>query len=141
MLWGDPCCHGNEIWARRGDPVAYRLVSGLYTSVYIDMLLCGAVIGFVVETSRVPLLGVSLSGNHFGLSANAMVSIGADLYKLVPGQSIGDRDAEWGRRGREWEGVFLSQPITGSGGVVSSPPQRDPGQSPGCNRILVNLWL
>ena len=20
------CCHGNEIWARRGDPVAYRLV-------------------------------------------------------------------------------------------------------------------
>jgi len=24
----DPCCHGNEIWARRGDPVAYRLVIG-----------------------------------------------------------------------------------------------------------------
>ena len=23
----DPCCHGNEIWARRGDPVAYRLFS------------------------------------------------------------------------------------------------------------------
>ena len=22
----DACCHGNEIWARRGDPVAYRLV-------------------------------------------------------------------------------------------------------------------
>jgi len=22
----DPCCHGNDIWARRGDPVAYRLV-------------------------------------------------------------------------------------------------------------------
>ena len=24
----DPCCHGNEIWVRRGDPVpvAYRLV-------------------------------------------------------------------------------------------------------------------
>jgi len=22
----DPCCHGNEIWDRRGDPVAYRLV-------------------------------------------------------------------------------------------------------------------
>jgi len=21
----DPCCHGNEIWARHGDPVAYRL--------------------------------------------------------------------------------------------------------------------
>ena len=26
MLWADPCCHGNEIWARRGDLVAYRLV-------------------------------------------------------------------------------------------------------------------
>ena len=25
MLWADPCCRGNEIWARRGDPVAYRL--------------------------------------------------------------------------------------------------------------------
>ena len=23
----DTCCHGNEIWARRRDPVAYRLVS------------------------------------------------------------------------------------------------------------------
>ena len=22
----DPCCHGNEIWTRRRDPVAYRLV-------------------------------------------------------------------------------------------------------------------
>ena len=22
----NPCCHGNEIWARRGDPVAYRFV-------------------------------------------------------------------------------------------------------------------
>jgi len=26
MLRADLCCHGNEIWARRGDPVAYRLV-------------------------------------------------------------------------------------------------------------------
>jgi len=26
MLWADPWCHGNEIWVRRGDPVAYRLV-------------------------------------------------------------------------------------------------------------------
>ena len=22
----DPCCHGNEMWARRGEPVAYWLV-------------------------------------------------------------------------------------------------------------------
>jgi len=27
MLRADPCWHGNEIWTRRGDPVAYRLVS------------------------------------------------------------------------------------------------------------------
>jgi len=26
MLWADPCCHGNKIWARRGDPVNYWLV-------------------------------------------------------------------------------------------------------------------
>jgi len=26
MLWADPCWHDNEIWARRGDLVAYRLV-------------------------------------------------------------------------------------------------------------------
>jgi len=26
VVEADPCCHGNEIWAKRGDPVAYRLV-------------------------------------------------------------------------------------------------------------------
>jgi len=26
----DPCCHDNKIWTRRGDPVAYRLVSVLF---------------------------------------------------------------------------------------------------------------
>jgi len=26
MLWGDPCCHGDELWPRRGDLNAYRLV-------------------------------------------------------------------------------------------------------------------
>jgi len=26
----DPCCHGNEIWARHRDPVAYRLVLFIY---------------------------------------------------------------------------------------------------------------
>jgi len=30
MLWADLCCHGNEIWSRRGDPVAYRLVNIIY---------------------------------------------------------------------------------------------------------------
>ena len=25
MLWADPCCHGNDIWLRRGDLVAYGL--------------------------------------------------------------------------------------------------------------------
>ena len=24
MLWADPCCHSNEIWAGRGDPVTYQ---------------------------------------------------------------------------------------------------------------------
>jgi len=33
MLWADPCCHGYEIWARRGDPVAYRLVLLLFLHV------------------------------------------------------------------------------------------------------------
>ena len=32
MLWADPCCHGNEIWARRGDQDAYRLVKQASTS-------------------------------------------------------------------------------------------------------------
>jgi len=31
----DPCCHGNEIWARHGDPVAYRLV---YCTYYVAFL-------------------------------------------------------------------------------------------------------
>jgi len=26
MLWADPCCHGNDIWPRRGDLVAYRFL-------------------------------------------------------------------------------------------------------------------
>ena len=26
MLRADPSCHGNEIWARCGDPVAYWLI-------------------------------------------------------------------------------------------------------------------
>jgi len=29
----DPCCHGNEIWARCGDPNAYRLVCMVYTDI------------------------------------------------------------------------------------------------------------
>jgi len=47
----DPCCHGNEIWARRGHPVAYRLVLRLSTwnemeeltdgfSAHLKMFLC-----------------------------------------------------------------------------------------------------
>jgi len=30
MVWVNPCCHGNDIWARRGDLVANRLVIFLY---------------------------------------------------------------------------------------------------------------
>ena len=42
MLWADPCCHGNEIWHRRGDPVAYRLVL-----IYVWMYVCLGVSGMV----------------------------------------------------------------------------------------------
>ena len=38
----DPCCHGNEIWARRGDPDAYRLVQ-----------MCFSVLAFVSLVSSV----------------------------------------------------------------------------------------
>jgi len=31
----DPCCHGNEIWARRGDLVAYRLVFTIFLSLKV----------------------------------------------------------------------------------------------------------
>jgi len=34
MLWADPCCHDNDIWARRGDLVAYQLVF-LCVSLYV----------------------------------------------------------------------------------------------------------
>jgi len=30
----DPCCHGNDIWPRRGDLVAYRLVSLFLSDLY-----------------------------------------------------------------------------------------------------------
>ena len=34
-MWADHCCYGNEIWARRGDPFAYRLVSDVCLCVYV----------------------------------------------------------------------------------------------------------
>ena len=34
----DPCCHGNEIWARRGDPIAYRLVWMFANTVTAELL-------------------------------------------------------------------------------------------------------
>ena len=33
----DPCCHGNDIWARREDLVAYRLVITVITLEYITL--------------------------------------------------------------------------------------------------------
>ena len=35
----DPCCHGNEIWARRRGPVAYRLVSVTVSNIADSVLL------------------------------------------------------------------------------------------------------
>ena len=37
----DLCSHGNEIWARRGDPVAYQLVCTLYQVVCVLSLVVG----------------------------------------------------------------------------------------------------
>jgi len=37
MLWADPCCHGNDIWHRRGDIVAYRLVDVIYCDTSCNM--------------------------------------------------------------------------------------------------------
>ena len=37
---GDPCCHNNENWARRGDLVAYRLVFLKYASLQKNVTLC-----------------------------------------------------------------------------------------------------
>ena len=36
VLWADPCWHGNEFWARREDPVAYRLVCSFVSSFVPD---------------------------------------------------------------------------------------------------------
>jgi len=33
----NPCCHGNEIWARHGDPVSYWLVVILICATYDTM--------------------------------------------------------------------------------------------------------
>jgi len=41
------CCHGNEIWARRGDPVAYRLVClsvCLYIGVQMIVYQCSVTV-------------------------------------------------------------------------------------------------
>jgi len=40
MLWANLCCHGNEIWARCGDPVAYRLVFVFFCVYKQHILLC-----------------------------------------------------------------------------------------------------
>ena len=39
MLWADPCCHGNKIWARRGDRVAYQLVVS-YVCISVCVCFC-----------------------------------------------------------------------------------------------------
>ena len=31
MLWANPCCRDNEIWASRGDQVAYRLIGCFFS--------------------------------------------------------------------------------------------------------------
>ena len=58
----NPCCHGNEIWARRGDPVAYRLVcsSG-------QLVLCWASVLKIVCLWRVAVHSVAgVDSTHTG---------------------------------------------------------------------------
>ena len=45
LLWGRPLLpwHGNEIWARRGEPVAYRLVGWLVRSFITLVVISGKV--------------------------------------------------------------------------------------------------
>jgi len=55
MLWADPCCHGNEIRARRGDPVAYTGLFFIYVvkKSWLKMvkLSCGQVRNETVKAS------------------------------------------------------------------------------------------
>jgi len=52
MLWADPCCHGNDIWPRRGDVVAYQLVISLLR-LYRDTWIGSAVRPHKVRYIRV----------------------------------------------------------------------------------------
>jgi len=61
MLWGRPCCHSNEIWAKRGDPVAYRLVIFHYQHAIVSCLFFWPGTGSPVATNVVLLVGVVVS--------------------------------------------------------------------------------
>jgi len=58
----DPCCHGNQIWARRGDPVAYRLLLLLLlilftqNATYVSLWDCW-IVNFTIG-SQMPLLSL-----------------------------------------------------------------------------------
>ena len=52
----DPCCHGNEIWARHRDPVAYRFVTFIATDIKSNL-------GFVV-CQRLSVMVHSTLGNR-----------------------------------------------------------------------------
>jgi len=66
----DPCCHGNEIWARREDPVAYRLVWLFSLSLEwivaecLDQSTC-IKIHFSVFFSHFGMVSVTLSVRHY----------------------------------------------------------------------------
>ena len=55
----DPCCHGNEIWARRGDPVAYRPYFVGFEVPWIVLLLNHLLCFVSLLESAVDLLAVS----------------------------------------------------------------------------------
>jgi len=62
----DPCCHGNEIWARRGDPVAYRLVKILVSCTYCCINHCS--FNFTISHAHATTLTIIITlwfNNHY----------------------------------------------------------------------------
>jgi len=70
----DPCCHGNKIWARRGDPVTYRNYLLTYLLTYVcHYNVAGALEKYVQALEK---------KHKFDLLKN--------LYASVNGRSIDD---------------------------------------------------
>ena len=83
MLWADPCCRGNEIWARRGDPVAYRLVI-ITTPLEQHVYLCDLSVGYDGIPEFVPALLELIQSKLAGSEKNAVKLEKASSFYLPP---------------------------------------------------------